>query len=121
MKIEDVTPIPVIRDNTTRRLIGIVTDRDLALKVVAEALNATTTTVDEVMTASVFACRANDDLQSALDIMEEQEVRRVPVVDDEGHIVGIITHNDVVQRTIAAEAVSDLIGRLPTRKAAGCQ
>lgn len=98
MKRENVGSIPVIENEQTRVLVGIVTDRDLALKVVAESLDARSTKVDSVMTHQVVTCRARDDLQKALDAMSKNQIRRIPVVNKENKILGIITQADVATR-----------------------
>ena len=67
MKRENIGPIPVIENEQTRKLIGIITNRDLVLKVIAEGLDAKFTKVEAVMTRKVTTCRANDELQRALD------------------------------------------------------
>ena len=61
-----------------QKLLGIVTDRDLALQVVAENRDASSTKVQDVMTREPLTCRADDDLQTALDAMEKHQVRRIP-------------------------------------------
>jgi CBS domain-containing protein len=99
----DVGSIPVVESGLTMKLIGIVTDRDLALKVVAEKRDTATTKVEDVMTRGLATCRPEDDLQKALDLMAEQQLRRVPVVNDGGRIVGIIAQADVATRTSAPE------------------
>ncbi len=81
MKSEDVGPVPVIDSQQTKRLIGIVTDRDLALKIVAEGRDAKSTQVELVMTRDLITCREDDDLQAALAAMGEHQVRRIPIVD----------------------------------------
>jgi len=98
MKSENIGSVPVIENEQSRNLVGIVTDRDLALKIIAEGRPATTTTVDEVMTREVVTCHANDNLQKALDAMAEHQLRRIPVVDDDFKIVGIIAQADVATR-----------------------
>ena len=98
MKREDVGPIPVVESYQTNRLIGIITDRDLAIKVVAEGRDPTATRLEEVMTRNPVACRAEDELQKVLKAMEEHQVRRIPVVDDQDHIIGIIAQADVATR-----------------------
>jgi CBS domain-containing protein len=98
MKRENIGPIPVIQDEQTRTLVGIVTDRDLALKIVAEGRDAKSTKVEAVMTRKVVTCRAEDDVQKALDAMAEHQLRRIPVVDEEGKILGIIAQADVATR-----------------------
>ena len=119
MKTEDVGPIPVVTDRQTKRLVGIVTDRDLALKVVAEALDAKTTTVEEVMTTGVVACRPDDDLQKALDAMEGHQVRRIPVVDDNDQIIGIIAQADVATRVNQPKKTAEVVGEISKSGAAG--
>src|SRR5512143_2160618 len=83
MKNGSVGSIPVIENEQTSRLVGIVTDRDLAVKVVAEGHDPKSTRVEAVMTHQVVTCRAEDDLQKALDAMTEHQLRRIPVVDDD--------------------------------------
>lgn len=95
MKSEDVGPIPIVDDKDGRRLTGIVTDRDLAIKVVAEARDPKTTSVEEVMSQSLVTCKENDDVRQALELMERHQVRRIPVVDKGDHLLGIIAQADV--------------------------
>jgi CBS domain-containing protein len=95
MRRERVGSVPVVADQLRKDLIGIITDRDLAFKVVAEARDAIRTRVYEVMTFTIFACRDDDDVITALLAMEEHQIRRVPVVDESGRLVGIISEADV--------------------------
>src|SRR5207302_8122084 len=95
MKDEDVGPVPVVADQQTKRLLGIVTDRDLAVKVVAEARQISAVPVEEVMTLNPVTCHADDDLQDAIDAMEKHQVRRIPVVVDNHQIVGITAEADI--------------------------
>ena len=98
MKRENIGPIPVIENEETRKLLGIVTDRDLALKIVAEGRDAKSTKVEEVMTRKVVTCRADDGLQIAVDAMSEHQLRRIPVVDNDNKILGIISQADIAIR-----------------------
>ncbi len=98
MRREDVGAVPVINDEQQRQLIGIVTDRDLAIKVVAEARDPNHTLVQDVMTSTIIVCRECEDLSSAIKAMEEHQIRRVPVVDDDGRVVGIISQADLATR-----------------------
>ena len=95
MRREHISPVPVVSDERTKEIIGIVTDRDLAIKVVAESRDPNRTTVGDVMTHAVVVCRESDDLSSALSAMEEYQIRRVPVIDHGGRLVGIISQEDV--------------------------
>src|SRR5437764_1340117 len=67
MRREDVGPVPVVNDDQHKQLIGIVTDRDLALKVVAESRDPNHTMVSDVMTSTIIACRETDAAASAID------------------------------------------------------
>jgi CBS domain-containing protein len=99
MKSENVGAIPVVQDRQSNKLIGIVTDRDLALRVVAEKRNAEATKVRDVMTQNPVTCRANEDIRMALNAMAQHKVRRIPVVDGSGSIIGIIAQADLTTRT----------------------
>jgi CBS domain-containing protein len=109
MKTEDVGPVPVVEDKDEKKLTGIVTDRDLALKVVAEARDAKTTTVEDVMSEGLVTCRENDDVRSVLTLMEENQLRRIPVVDKKDHLVGIIAQADVATRMGSARAAGEVV------------
>ncbi len=109
MKSEQIGSIPVIENEQTRKLVGIVTDRDLALRIVAEGLDAKTTKVEIVMTRHVVTCHAEDDLQKALDAMSNHQLRRIPVVDGENKIVGIIAQADVARRVNEPEKTAQLV------------
>jgi CBS domain-containing protein len=109
MKSENVGSIPVVENEQTRKLIGIVTDRDLTLKIVAEGRDAKSTKVDAVMTHKVVTCRAEDDLQKALDAMAEHQLRRIPVVDNDNKIVGIIAQADVATRVDQPEKTAQMV------------
>jgi len=98
MKSEEVGPIPVLDDLENRHLEGIITDRDIVLEVVAEDRDPNTTRVSEIMTRDVVTCRVNDDAHKAVRLMEEHHVRRIPIVNDNGQLVGIVSQADVATR-----------------------
>ena len=98
MKSEDVGPIPIVDDKDGKKLAGIVTDRDLAIKVVAEARDPKTTPLKQVMTSDVVTCKEDDDVEKALKLMQDHQVRRIPVVDGGEHLLGIIAQADVANR-----------------------
>ena len=98
MKRENIGSIPVIENRQTHKLVGIVTDRDLAMRIVAEGRDARSTKVAAVMTSRVVTSRMEDDLQKAMDAMSRHQLRRIPVVDNENRILGIIAQADVATR-----------------------
>ena len=109
MRSENIGSIPVIENDQTKKLVGIVTDRDLTLKIIADGLDAKSTKVDAVMTRKVVTCRADDDSQKALDAMSEHQLRRIPVVDDDNKIVGIIAQADVATRVDHPKRIAALM------------
>jgi CBS domain-containing protein len=109
MKKENIGPIPVIKNERTKKLVGIVTDRDLALKVVADGRDPKVTKVEEVMTREVVTCRPEDDLQKALDAMLEHQLRRIPVVEDGNKLVGIIAQADVATRVNQPQKTAETV------------
>jgi CBS domain-containing protein len=98
MKSEDVGPIPILDDLESRRLAGVVTDRDIVLKLVAKDLDPNTTRVSEIMTTDVITCRVDDDAHEAVRLMEKHQVRRIPIVNDNGQLAGIVSQADVATR-----------------------
>jgi CBS domain-containing protein len=98
MKQHDVGSIPVVESQSSRRLVGMVTDRDLVTKIVAEGRDIARSTVREAMTTNPVSCREDDDVKSAMTAMSERQVRRMPVVDGEGRVTGIIAQADVATR-----------------------
>ena len=109
MKKEDIGPVPVVDDERNKRLVGIVTDRDLALKVVAEGRDPQTTKVEEVMTRKLITCRPDDDVESAMKAMAQYQLRRIPVVDYKNRLVGLISQADVATRVDEPEKTAEVV------------
>ena len=109
MKSENIGSIPVIENEQTRKLVGIVTDRDLTLTIVAEGRDARSTKVEAVMTRKLVTCLAEDDLQKALAAMARHQLRRIPVVDNDNKIVGIIAQADVARRVDEPEQTGEMV------------
>ena len=99
MQREDTGVVPVVEEQgTTRMLVGVVTDRDIALRVVAEGRSADTR-VSEVMTSNRLAtCSPDDDVNAVMEAMASEQVRRIPIVDERGGLVGIVAQADIVRR-----------------------
>jgi CBS domain-containing protein len=116
MKKEDVGPIPIVEDKETRKLVGMVTDRDLVLRMVAEGRDTKTTKAEEVMSLKLVTCHADDDVQEALDAMSENQLRRIPVVDDKNRIIGIIAQADVATRVNQPEKTAAMVKKISRSK-----
>lgn len=98
MQSENIGALPVVDSHIGKRLIGIVTDRDLTLRVVAAGLLPKETRIADVMTPNPVYCSPTDDFETAIKMMADHQVRRVPTVDSNGQIVGIIAQADVATR-----------------------
>jgi CBS domain-containing protein len=115
----DVGSLPVVEGNEGNRLVGIVTDRDLVVNALADGnFDAT---VGDVMTAQPHAARENDDVAKVQQIMSEEQVRRVPVVNEQGAVVGIISQADLAlaDSGVSERQVAKVVERIsePTTEA----
>ena len=96
MKTENVGVIPVVESNSSRKLVGVLTDRDIAIRAVAEGRDGATTSVGHVMSSDVHTCTPDTSVDDVMDAMGKEQVRRIPIVDERGALVGIVAQADVV-------------------------
>jgi CBS domain-containing protein len=94
MKSQDVGVLPVVDSQGSRRLVGLITDRDIAIRVVAEG--RTSATVSDAMSSNLKTAKPDDSVKDVMDLMGSEQVRRIPIVDDSGAIVGIVAQADIV-------------------------
>ena len=87
--------IPVVGANGERKLVGVVTDRDIVCRVVAAGKDPETTQVGDVMSSPVVSVTPSTSLDECLRLMEAHQIRRMPVVDAQGHCCGILSQADV--------------------------
>ena len=104
MKGEETGIAPIVEDG---RLIGVVTDHDITLRVVAEGRDPRTTRVEDVASRDLITIDPDESLDEALALMAHHDVRRLPVIEEDGTLVGIVSHADVLRRVEAerSEAV----------------
>jgi CBS domain-containing protein len=113
MRDEDAGVVPVIENEQSQKVVGIVTDRDLCMNVVAEGRDPHSLTVDACMTPRVVTCSPNDSVKQAMELMKENQVRRVPVVDEQGRLQGIVSMADLVGRgDVKATETHDTLERV---------
>jgi len=94
MREEDVGLAPIVEGD---KLIGMLTDRDIAIRVVAEGIDPDQVTVREVASKQVVTVDPQQDLAEALRIMAKHQVRRLPVVEEDGRLVGVVAQADVAR------------------------
>ena len=95
MRDSDVGVVPVVEDSGSMRLAGIVTDRDLAVRIVAEGRNGDVG-VREIMSSRLTTVGPDDDMERVTQLMKSEQVRRIPVVEDD-RLIGIIAQADVAR------------------------
>lgn len=109
MAEHNIGALPVVGNLHGRKLLGIVTDRDLAMKVLATGRDPKTTRILDVMSHPAVTCSPDDDYQKALDLMERHQVKRIPAIDNAGRVVGMISLADIALRIPDAKKVADVI------------
>jgi CBS domain-containing protein len=97
MQREDVGLVPVVEE-PSHKLIGVLTDRDIVLNVVAAGRDPRGTAVSEVMTSDPASCQEQDSIETVMQQMASRQVRRIPIVDKDGVIVGIVSQADIATR-----------------------
>lgn len=96
MKDQNVGMLPVVQAEGSKQLIGVITDRDIALRHVAEGHTSADCPVSEAMTEHVTTANPNSDVDDVMEIMGKEQVRRIPIVDERGELVGVVAQADVV-------------------------
>lgn len=101
MRDNDCGSIPVVEGRNSNRLVGMVTDRDLAIRGIASG-KGPETPVRELMTDDPTTCAPEDEVENLRQVMIQQLVRRIPVMDQDGIIVGIVAQADIAREDGAA-------------------
>lgn len=89
--------IPVVSEEESRRLVGVITDRDLSNCIVASGKDSRRVRLQECMTNQVISCEAEDDIERVLGLMKENQIRRVPVCEEGGRLLGIVSQADILR------------------------
>ena len=108
MQSRDCGCVVVVKDD---RLVGMITDRDLALRCIADAHHPAETTAEKVMTAEILYCRDTDEADAVARNMAQNKVRRLPVLNAEKRLVGIVSLGDLASHTnheLCGEALGDI-------------
>ena len=108
MREGDIGSTPVIENE---RLVGMVTDRDIVVRAIAEGGDVRTKTARDAMSPGILYCYADDSVESVLDNMGDQQIRRLPVVDSDKRLVGVVSLGDLAlsgKRKAAGEALQEI-------------
>jgi CBS domain-containing protein len=110
MKQEDAGFIPVVENGGT--MVGVITDRDIVIRCIAEGHDPRSETAEHLMSREVMIIAPDDDIEQAAKMMEREEIRRLPVAEN-GHLVGVLSHGNLVQATKnkTAEKVTEGVTR----------
>lgn len=103
----DCGVLPIIKDG--RKVIGLITDRDVCMASAMRDRNPSAISVEEVMTGQVYAVNPEDNIDQALQVMQQHQLRRLPVINPEGELEGILSMNDIVLHAMPAAAAEDSI------------
>lgn len=98
----DCGQIPVVENLATRKLAGVVTDRDIATRIVAKGLNSAEACAGDCMSSPCITVTPEASIQSCCELMEANKIRRVPVVNAEGEVIGIVSLADVARHANAS-------------------
>ena len=109
MKSLDIGMLPVCDGD---RLVGVITDRDITVRGVAQGSDPKTARVQEVMTPEVIYCFDDEDVKEAAKKMEEKQVRRLPVLNREKRLVGIVSLGDLAVRTGKEKLAAEVLERV---------
>ncbi len=109
MKSLDIGMLPICDGD---RLVGVITDRDITVRGVAQGYDPKTARVQEVMTPEVIYCFDDEDVKEAAKKMEEKKVRRLPVLNREKRLVGIVSLGDLAVRTGKEKLAGEVLERV---------
>jgi CBS domain-containing protein len=109
MKSLDVGMLPICEND---RLVGTLTDRDITIRSVASGANPNTTTVRDAMTREIVYCFDDEDVEDAAEMMEQKQVRRLPVLSRSKRLVGIVSLGDLAVRTQREKLAGEVLERV---------
>jgi CBS-domain-containing membrane protein len=108
---KNIGSMPVVADRKERKLVGMITDRDLCCSVIAKGMDAKTTPIEKLVTLSAFTCREGENVDACERLMQEHQVRRIPIVDAEDRVIGIVSQADLALRD-KGERVSKTVAEI---------
>ncbi len=112
MRDRDIGIVPVVEDRTTMKLRGVITDRDIAIRHVAENHDNSCRVGDEVSRQPLATVQPDADVKDVMNVMKRDQVRRVPVVEGDNRLVGIIAQADIAERGPGGKEVGKVVEKV---------
>jgi len=91
----NIGSVPVVIDQQLRELVGVITDRDLCCSIIAAGLDSKITTIQKFVSLDPITCRDGENLDKCERAMQEHQIRRIPIVDSENRVIGIVAQADL--------------------------
>jgi CBS domain-containing protein len=109
---EDIGIVPVVDDANCNHLVGVITDRDIAVRCVADGKDGSCRVGDAMSSSRLATCSQDDEIDTAISTMRTEKVRRIPIVNDQGSLVGIVSQADVVLKTYDGQRAEQAIEQI---------
>jgi CBS domain-containing protein len=113
MRDEDIGEVPILEQHGAKKLVGVVTDRDIVVRAVAAGRDVSTVKASDCMTAPAVTCSESDTLEDCAQAMASHRIRRMPIVDESGELCGIVAQADL-QATNARSLKEQVADRVST-------
>jgi CBS domain-containing protein len=111
MRENNIGSVPVVADRQSRTLLGVITDRDIAIKIVADGLDPRKTPIEKHITLNPVTCRDGENLEKCEKAMQEHQIRRILIVDAENKVIGIVAQADLALKE-KPEKVASTVGEI---------
>ena len=108
---KNVGSIPVVTDQESLKLVGMITDRDLCCSVIADGLDPKVSPIEKFMSLNPVTCRDGENIETCERLMQEHQIRRMPIVDADEHVIGIVAQADLVLKD-KSERVSKTVAEI---------
>jgi CBS domain-containing protein len=118
LRDQNIGSLPVVEDQESRVLVGMITDRDLCCSVLADGLDAKSTQIAKYVSVTPVTCREGENLDVCEKAMQEHQVRRIPIIDGEHRVIGIVSQADLALKD-KPEKVSKTVAEISKPETAG--
>lgn len=109
MRTKNIGSVVIVDNMDTMKPVGMVTDRDIAIRVVAEKMDPAVVTAEQIMTQNPISCLMTEPIDEVIQKMESRQVRRISVVDENGKLVGVISQGDLATRLDDHETLAEVV------------